>query len=81
MWVLGTPPFKASKQHSIFGIIPLEITPVAIIDGIASRAIRLIRESGSFTSRNTPGTFVNWTNFSAFRATAIFAAAVSALIL
>ena len=39
--VRGTPPFNASKQHSIFGIIPSDITPVAIIEGIASRQYAL----------------------------------------
>ena len=80
---VGTWNSSLSCHHAAFdfGIIPPAIVPSATYLSMSDMRILCISDLGSLTSFRTPGTFVSCTNFSAPRATAIFAAAVSALML
>ena len=55
----GTPPARAISQHSIFGIMPPEIIPVAFSEPMAVRSMRLIKVEGSSMLRKIHATFVS----------------------
>jgi len=81
IWAFFTPPSRARAQQSAFGIIPLVRMPSFLRASNCGLSTAFRREFSSFISRKMPRTSVISTSFSAFRAAAIFAAAISAFIL
>ena len=81
MWVRSTPERTASTQHSTLGIMPPWMTPSRTSRGTSDRPTFWRRVLSSAGSRSRPRTSVRRMSFSAPRATASLAAAVSALML
>ena len=79
--VFFTPERTASTQQSTLGIIPPWITPSFTRPGTWDSPTSGMRVSSSLGSRSRPRTSVSRISFSAWRATASLAAAVSALML
>ena len=81
MMVEWTPERTASTEQSILGIMPPRMTPSLIRPGISDTRTCWMRVVSSRASRSSPRTSVSRMSFSARRATASLAAAVSALML
>ena len=81
MTAFFTPERTASTQHSTLGSMPPLITPSFTRPGTWDRRTSGSRVPSSLESRSRPRTSVRSSSFSAPRATASLAAAVSALML
>mmetsp|Transcript_86149 Transcript_86149/g.267670 ORF Transcript_86149/g.267670 Transcript_86149/m.267670 type:complete len:423 (+) Transcript_86149:227-1495(+) len=81
MCVAPTPESRARTQQVTLGIMPPATTPSLISSSAPARVSSGMSDSGSLTSRRSPGTSVMSTNSRALSAPAMAAAAMSALML